>query len=352
VLIVDDDHAVADVVREAIVAAFSEIRCDVVCSFAEAESVIAARLPDALVLDLIDDANTSEHPGERTWRGLWEKDAFCPIVIYSAWAGDLTPPVPGNHPFVQRIKKGKGTEAQVVEGLKKFAPAIAAIASLHSEVHQVIQRVLRDAAGSGLLAADPSTLVHAGRRRLAAAMDEPTTTDLKSWEQYLVPPIGDSPRTGDVLKRRGSVGQATDFRLILTPSCDLVRDRKTCPILVAKCEPFQALLAALSLPAKKSDARDRLIKQALSQGVFNGWIPLPAFSGLIPHLAANLKNLEVIPYDSVGPETPQGETFDRVASIDSPFREQVSWALLTTLARPGMPERDLQSWATEILPDA
>ena len=69
-------------------------------------------------------------------------------------------------------------------------------------------------------------------------------------------------------------------------------------------------------------------------------------------MVANLKNLAVIRYDSIGGLDSAQRNFERVASIDSPFREQVAWAFLTTVARPGMPERDLDLWAEEIVEDA
>lgn len=38
-------------------------------------------------------------------------------------------------------------------------------------------------------------------------------------------------------------------------------------------------------------------------------------------------------------------TYFRVASIDSPFREQIVWAYMITSCRPGMPNRDMNLWA-------
>jgi CTP synthase len=61
-----------------------------------------------------------------------------------------------------------------------------------------------------------------------------------------------------------------------------------------------------------------------------------------------LKDLEVIPYIAIRPANGGQAEFERIASIDSPFREQISWAFLSTVARPGMPDRDLASWAQQI----
>jgi DNA-binding NarL/FixJ family response regulator len=353
VLVIDDEAGVAEIVVEAIEHGIPGLKCEAVTDFAAASDRIAELRPDAIVLDLMEGNRSSNLPGERTWRSVW-KDTFCPVVIYTGWEGDLTPPVPPNHPYVKVVIKGAGSEAQVVTHLKGFAPAVSAIKTLREEVELAIRQVLRDTAGAGVISGeDESQLLHAGRRRLAALMDAPTAATqnaLKSWEQYLLPPIGESPLTGDVLCRRGADrSSCIEYRLVLTPSCDLVKGRKPSSVLVAKCGPVALLVKAMSLslsPTKRQDSESRLVKEALTQGVWNGWVPLPEFPGHIPLLAANLKDLEVIPFAQVCSEDPADAVFDRVASIDSPFREQVAWAFLTTVARPGMPDRDLPTWAT------
>jgi len=160
-----------------------------------------------------------------------------------------------------------------------------------------------------------------------------------------------SPLTGDLLRKRGANwDDPTAYRLVLTPSCDLVRGRCEPTLLVACCESMTKLAKKLSL----SLAQNKLAKEAekmetnvLTAGAFAGLFPLPAFPSRLPVMVANLKGLEVIPYDAIGRNDGTEPSFDRIASIDSPFREQVAWAYLTTAARPGMPDRDLKPWAEE-----
>ena len=90
---------------------------------------------------------------------------------------------------------------------------------------------------------------------------------------------------------------------------------------------------------------DRLTTAVLSQGFYQCVIMLPALAGAIPTMAANLKALELVPIDRIGP----GSTYERVASVDSPFRETVAWAYLQIACRPGLPERDVQAWARQIV---
>jgi CTP synthase len=363
VLIIDDEVDVADVVKSAIEEGIAGSACTIELDFEKSAECIKGLRPDAIVLDLMEGHQSANLPGQHTWRSVWES-TFCPIVIYTGSDADLQPPVPPNHPFVKRIQKGAGTQAQVVAALSGFAPAVQSVSTLRAEVDAVIHKVLRDTAGDGYLPMkDVSHLLHAGRRRIAASMDDPTligNRKMLSWEVYLVPAIGKDSLTGDILFKRGTPRDNPEsYRLMLSPSCDLARGGKGLPALVAKCatpaamiDKFKASLKAVN--PSDGDIADKDLKKALgslvlSQGTWNGWYPLPAFVDSIPACAANLKDLELIPIASIGPLESSTHEYVRVASIDSPFREQVAWAYLTTAARPGMPDRELQPWAEEIV---
>jgi CTP synthase len=300
--------------------------------------------------------HSTDLPGQKTWKDVWDA-TFCPIVIYTGWEGDIQPTVPANHPFVKLIAKGGGTLAAVVAALNGFAPAVDSVSKLRAEVDAVIHRVLRDTAGDGHLPmSDASHLLHAGRRRIAATMDDSTITSnrpMASWEQYLIPAMGESPLTADVLRKRDAQwDDPTAYRLVLTPSCDLVKGRCEQTLIAACCEGTARLAQKLSLspnPNKLDDNAKTVIAKALTAGAFQGFLPLPGFPSRLPVMVANLKGLEVIQWESVGPVDSSTHEFVRVASIDSPFREQVAWAYLTTAARPGMPDRDLKPWAEEVV---
>ena len=63
-------------------------------------------------------------------------------------------------------------------------------------------------------------------------------------------------------------------------------------------------------------------------------------------MAVYLKDLELILLERINGE---GKTFERVASIDSPFRELVAWAYMQVACRPGLPDRDTETWSEEIV---
>lgn len=357
ILIIDDDQAIIDMLTEAINADFPEVACVPERDFNQAVTRTESERPDAVILDLLEGPAVADPPGQRTWRSIWEDGRFCPVIIYTAFGGPLIPPVPDGHPFVKVVVKGAETQAQVIHYLRTFAPLVESIQGLHREIDMVIQRVLRDTAGAAVIeGTDAAHLVHAARRRVAAFMDEKTAAEdrpLFSWEQYLIPAFGEDPLTGDLIRRLGAAWDDSEaYRLILTPSCDLVSPRNESSVLVAKCSSPRAMIQALSLPTaigKAEEAARRLRNQVLTQGHWNGCLPLPGFPNRVPLLVACLKDLEVMPYAAIKASDGTPLQYERIASIDSPFREQVAWALLSTAARPGMPDRDLTQWARDII---
>jgi CTP synthase len=59
-------------------------------------------------------------------------------------------------------------------------------------------------------------------------------------------------------------------------------------------------------------------------------------------MTACLRDLELIPITEIFSTEEPSPKYERVVSIDSPFREQIAWAYLQIAARPGMPERDAE----------
>lgn len=175
---------------------------------------------------------------------------------------------------------------------------------------------------------------------------------LASWEQYLCPPVSEDLQLGDILlKAGGSKEDPASFRIVLTPSCDLVasgrRQPKVKHVLVARCCAIKDGIRVTSLgDIGTGKMKERLPKTVLSQGYFETILPLPALAGRMPHMAANLRELELINFDDIGRD---GGVFERLASVDSPFRELVAWAYMQVACRPGMPDRDFQKWCDEII---
>ena len=64
-------------------------------------------------------------------------------------------------------------------------------------------------------------------------------------------------------------------------------------------------------------------------------------------MAADFHALQLIDRTQIGDGDKE---YTRIASLDDPLRELVAWAYMLTAARPGLPERDFDAWAKEIIP--
>lgn len=326
-----------------------------VVSFEEARERIGSEHPDIVVTDLLDEK--LHDSGNQVVDFVWTRH-FCPIVIYSAYPGRAALPT-GAHRLVSCRGKGIGSEQEVYDDIRRWAPCAAAIRRGHEENRTLFRDAVRESATRmmdlGVDAAnDVDGLFRASRRRFAAALDERPTDEagMEAWEAYLCPPLSSSLCTGDILRRaRGKVDRPEDFAVVLTPSCDLAaakgRSPKVHRVLVAKCVSTEdgLQLCGLSLPKEFKDTSS--VIRTLRQGYREGVLFLPPLRGEIPGIAATLRGLELIPLEDVV-ERGGDRPYWRVASVDSPYRELVSWAYLQNAARPGLPDRRVRSWFEEV----
>ena len=326
-------------------------------NFATADEVIRKRRPDIVVLDILQ-GGASHNPepiGLDNLNFIWNH-RFCPVVVYSADPGRLeNHEYLKDHPFIKIEKKGAGSDDSVVRAIRDFRPLVLAMRDTEEKIHGQLTEAMKSTAPLAAASAkDPGDLakivMRSGHRRVAALMDEqlPDETKLAVWEQYIFPPVSTDIQLGDILRERDSSNYAQSFRIVLTPSCDMVRSEERSPkvqqVLVAKCCPMTEALRTIGLGVGRNldyQIKSRLLSQGYSQSI----IAIPPLPDNIPAIAANLKDLELIPIDNIGDT---GE-FRVVASIDSPFRELVSWAYLQIACRPGLPERDLDTWAKDII---
>ena len=324
-----------------------------ICSFEGSEESIEKCQPDLIVLDWWEGKPGFSDLGRYVLGNIWER-RFCPVVVYSA--GDRMNDE-FHHPFVRRVRKGRGSPRRVVVEIDELRPHADAIKAAESEVRAAFSITMRHVAPYAFCATESDSerkdiVRRAGRRRVAAMMDAPLEGELLAgWEQYLHPPVSESMLTGDVLKLSGADNHDhLSFYVVLTPSCDLVvgykRKPKVSEVLAARCLSLSTMLNRLQISIKDGqELRKILPRQILNQGHFGQFIPFPDLAGKIPSMAADLKQLALIPIDNI---EPRGSDYERVASVDSPFREAITWAFLQTVGRPGLPDRDTDAWANEI----
>ena len=327
------------------------------CTFDDAETQIRTLRPDIVVLDLWEgDVTDDENKGSGHLNFIWNQQ-FCPVIIHSA-----QPDIPEEHrnAFVCEVTKGQDSPRLVLEAIDDFRPHVEALKGVEEHIRNSFSIAMRDVAPSTFdvftdIEERNDAILRAGRRRLAALMDEVSLggQELAGWEQYICPPVSKDILLGDVLRR--SEGDWTDpasFRVVLTPSCDLAsgggREARVRHVLVAKCCSTREGLDLTSFKGMSTNKLKGRISSVLSRGYIEAIVPFPALQGRIPTLIVNLRELELIPLCDVGTED---KLFLRIASLDSPFRELVSWAYVQVSGRPGLPGRDFASWRDEIVAD-
>jgi hypothetical protein len=359
VLMIDDDADVIATLREhfsqhAQGATFIEES-----DFGNALNKVREVRPDVLILDVYQgNPATGNVAVQPVWADIW-KDWFCPLVFYSAGDVDVDPAPPEGHPFICMIQKGAGTEQQVLNAVNEYAPHVAAIRSVQQELSNVTHSVLRDIA-KHVFDTEPQAdrrkdmLVRVARRRVAAKMDEAltgTTDPLYPWEQYVHPPLASHLILGDILRVTDMPQtDTTAFRIVITPTCDLVphgqppKCKVDAVLAVKSSSPTTFVTKGLNLATSTAEKKLKdYLGRALNDPQQSGVAVLPEYPGVLPLLALDFRELELIPVADIALANEAGKPLTRVASIDSPFREFLAWAFLQTNCRPGIPPRNMES---------
>jgi hypothetical protein len=337
--------------------------CETV-EFGQAESSLDSHDPHLVVLDVLQGTGADAEPaGLNTSKYIWKKK-FCPLVYYTAVPDQVGEEAHASHPFVSVIKKGADSEREVLTCIQRFMPHISALEGVGREIRWAMNGALREIAPRIFERTEDEAkrgdaLVRSARRRVAAKMDEALSSGgptLMPWEFYLCPPVVEHLLTGDIIrKKRGRKEDPTAYAVILTPSCDLVKDATRIPkvsqVLVSMCKSAKRLLEDLNLQdvTNWKDKHQEKLLSALRQGYAQSCVPLPELPGEFPSLAADFRCLQLIDVAQIGDGD---EEYTRVASVDDPLRELVAWAYLLAAARPALPDRDFDAWAREIVPAA
>lgn len=345
ILFIDDDESS---VRVAMKWVKITHHCDCI-PFKNFEQEIDNLQPHIAIIDRIEGTppqGTDE--GGNVFEVIWNR-RFCPVVIYSAFP-DADADERKKHPFVKHVKKAADLQ-EFQAAVTSLVGHAQAIEEAEKHIRQQFAVAMREVAPyASSVCTDPKeyndTVTRHGRRRMAALMDQLTLGALSIWEQYIHPPVSTDTKLGDVIRLRDGKSDDPDaFRVVLTPSCDMVtgQSNRTKNVLVAHCVRNETGLKTLGIKGARADT---IKSHLLTAGHRDGILPLPALKGCIPSMMADLKKLELLPRTDVGDK----KTYERIASIDSPFRELVAWAYLNAACRPGLPDRDFDAWATEIAP--
>jgi CTP synthase len=364
ILIVEDNESHAEALKRTIERLIPGVQVRICArNFERALDEYHSARPDVFIVDLYEGGYAPETlKGPEVCKQIWSK-RFRPLIIHSAF--DADPHIEhrlARHPFYKYIGKGAADSAdQVAAQVNDFLAHAAALRQVEDEVHAVLQTVIQDTAEAIWASqtepkARAQTIMRSARRRVGAQMDlKPLLSEdmVLPWEQYIVPPLEADLLMGDVLRvKESSAADASAYRVVLTPSCDLVLRKgkaKVPSVVVGKCVDAKYFFGAVGL--RKTDSPEVLkerLATILTQPQVNGYCPLPAYPNLWPDMAIKLRDTEFVGFDEVF-DTTGKQKFERIASIDSPFREQIAWAHMQIASRPALPDRELKTWVEGIL---
>ncbi len=365
ILIVEDEQKIVDELRDSLEEAELEFGLDIM-DFDGALESIGDKAPDVLILDVYEGKpNVGEAKGKTIYDTIWEKN-FVPLIFASASIEEDLVQKAESHPLMHYLCKNEENFYEtLVAWIKKFIPIGAGIREIKMELCEkatkCAQSALVNVAPHAIGLDEPpenslAILKSVAGRRLAAQMlfrNEKERGEIFAWERYIYPPVANHLLTGDILKSVKDDGNDSEsFRVILTPSCDLAQG-KTDVALAACCVKAHELWSKCDLTQKRDKALSKgfsKIRSILSRSQESGYKLLPAYAGLIPHMAICFRKLEVLKISENGKIVSlDGTEYRRVVSMDSPFREQLTWAYLEVAGRIGVPDQDMNHWIRGVM---
>jgi hypothetical protein len=364
-LIIEDEKEIADELCREIKAELGRLcrvaDIDICSDFSKATDILRELRPHVVVLDIRKEKLEANPAGQPAWEVIRDEH-FCPVIFYSS------NPMPegfpeGKDPFACYHSKTDTNPDQIARVVGGFIRHIDGLQKIRDEVENQSAKTLQKVTRLIWNAEDDpevreQALLRVTRRRLAASLESPLSgeTHIKAWEQFIYPPIQSDLLTGDVLRRVGGhVNNPDDYRLILTPPCDLATGEDRHPVddvLVARCLRVDApeVLRKCSLEAGADDLAGKLGRR-LKKDRLDGMLVLPALAGVWPVMVVDFKSLDLIALTSIAPALEAvngGSQYARLASLDSPFREGLAWRFAQTASRLGFPSMDEESLATDV----
>lgn len=336
------------------------------CDFENAYEKISIFEPEIIVMDWMFDAEEIEK-GSKIFSEVYQ-NRFIPIIIFSAVADVIELPDDIKEtPLIEILSKGD--EQVVIDCIEKWSPYIKAVKNLRSELNkslissvQAIDNFMKMDTYPG----DDVVKYMLNKRTTYYFDSEYIGSNPPAWIQYEYPPVQKTLLVADILRCNSDendiekIGNPQEYCVVLTPSCDMARAKSGQTILVAECQDANCFSKDAVLnkkekrgedPASYNKKKEGLIR-SLHMGYNAAKVALPHLPNKIPYMTIDLKKIKPISLGEIAlseKNITQDTNYYRVASINSPFREQVVWAHMINSCRPGMPERDMNEWAEGIM---
>ena len=328
--------------------------------FDEAYTQIMVFDPDVIILDWKEDADGLD-PGKTILNTIWNI-TFRPVILFTANAAIINiSPFTTKSNMLHLVEKGDETPVvEYLEQINQFSTELSAYRNnMNLALIESLNSIEYIRNESDI---EPSSIGYVLSKRTSAFFDDRFIPELSpSWVQYLCPPLNSCLTVCDIIRTKPTteapslLGDPEEYRMILTPSCDMYhaegRSPKVTHVLCARCYSKKKF-HDMPLSETPSVSNINKVKSKLNSGYKENFVPLPGFSNIIPYMTADLKMIELIPLDQIAPceeEITDCTMHYRVASICSPFREQIVWAHLQNSCRPGVPDRNMELWASRLL---
>ena len=364
VLVVDDEPEVGTTISELMESYVSvsdprPITTRFEESFAKAVELLVSETFDILILDIRDESGhtPSDEAGIEVFDEI-RKRRFIPIIFYTALPGmsvDIS-----NAPFVQTVSKiamdpiadlEEAIENVIGSGLPRL------LQSVSSHLADVERAFMADFVEHNWpdLVDRPEDMAYLLSRRLAVSFEEgaeslaqelgqtggATLGDAIHPTRYYVQPPNSNYKMGDLLATPESTEEDADagkLYVVLTPSCDLVlrsERMKADRVILAQCfslDSFDAYQDWESAPSAKNTELLRKLLTSRPKGQEDRYFYLPA-AWNVPDRVADLQSVTSIPCEEL-------ESHRKIASLDSPFAEALSYQFNRYMGRVGMPDLD------------
>lgn len=157
-------------------------------------------------------------------------------------------------------------------------------------------------------------------------------------EHYIWPAVSEQYRTGDILFKKS--GRKTSFYIILTPSCDLVKNEqrkvKCENVIIAGCVPLSKTEEAAKWVGQADINTEKAKDSKVKLGMFlknrkkERYCFLPG-TFFLPNLVVDMEAIYNIPFHNL-------RGFRKAATLDSPFAECLLNRFSRYMGRVGIPE--------------
>jgi CheY-like chemotaxis protein len=365
VLVVDDKQA--DDVKELIngnkvLTAPDNIYCETCSDFSDAIKRLREQRFDLMVLDLKNDEEPDDdgtaYAGERVYAEVKET-RFIPIIFHTGFAYKVESLA---SPFVKVVTRD-GNPAALRGAIRQvFESKLPALVRHIEEEQRKYMWESAEKIWSDDLAKDNSSdLAYLLSRRLANLLkgslvrsyfttngnvnDAPKPNAIHAIELYIWPPLPiPELMFGDILSRKIDDTDASEFYVVLTPTCDCVQNNAEF-ILLSKCsllhdtdvwKKIQEALDKKNVPSNnvKSELM-ALLRDNSKPADRRQYLPRTSF---LPDLLVDFQVVTHIPRsDLLGEQT----KYTRIASLDNPYAEELQAKMIRYYGRVGTPDLDV-----------